>query len=134
MPSGANLEFQPTFLQALRRGFRLRCPRCGLGRLTKGLLGMRRECTYCELDYVREPGYYVGAMIINYGITVALIIGAYLISGLIPVYWHASSDRKILAWIAASIVISLCLVPLCRSLWLAVDYWVEPWDSRNEAK
>jgi uncharacterized protein (DUF983 family) len=92
---------------------------------------MRRECSVCGLDYFREPGYYVGAMIINYGITVVLILSAYMLSNLMPEIWHASPDRKIFVWIAASIVISLCLVPLSRGLWLAIDYWVEPWTNRT---
>jgi uncharacterized protein (DUF983 family) len=119
-----------TFIESLRRGFRLRCPRCGLGRLVQGVFRMRRECPVCGLDYFREPGYYVGAMIINYGITVVLIVATYLLAGLMPMKWHSSPDLKILVWIAASIIVSLCLVPLSRSLWLAVDYWVEPWTEK----
>jgi uncharacterized protein (DUF983 family) len=90
---------------------------------------MRRECPVCGLDYFREPGYYVGAMIINYGITVVIIVAAYLLSKFMPGNWHASADMKILAWISASIVVSLLLVPLSRGLWLAIDYWVEPWST-----
>jgi uncharacterized protein (DUF983 family) len=92
---------------------------------------MRRECAYCGLDYVREPGYYVGAMIINYGITVVLVVAAYILSGYVPAFWNAPANHKILGWITASIIVSLCLVPLSRSLWLAVDYWVEPWGTRS---
>jgi uncharacterized protein (DUF983 family) len=92
---------------------------------------MRRECSICGLDYFREPGYYVGAMIINYGITVALVLSVYLASNFMPEIWHSSADKKILVWIALSIIISLCLVPLSRGLWLAIDYWVEPWSSRS---
>jgi len=121
-------------MQALRRGFALRCPRCGLGRLAQKVFGVRRECAYCGLDFFREPGYYVGAMIINYGITVSIIIAAYLLSGWVPWTWRVSTNSKILAWIGASIVVSLALVPLCRCLWLAVDYWVEPWGESTQAK
>lgn len=95
---------------------------------------MQRECSVCGLDYLREPGYYVGAMIINYGVTVVLIIGAYLLSNFMPEVWHTSPDWKILAWMAVAIVISLCFVPISRSLWLAFDYWVEPWSNRTVAK
>jgi uncharacterized protein (DUF983 family) len=126
----------PAFFTSLARGFRLRCPRCGHGALLRGAYGfrMRRECPVCGLDYFREPGYYVGAMIINYGITVVLIVGAYLISTFMREVWHTSSDWKILAWMGASIVISLSIVPLSRSLWLAIDYWVEPWANKTQAK
>ncbi len=45
---------------------------------------MRRECAVCGLRYFRESGYYIGAMILNYGITIALVVAAYLISLSVP--------------------------------------------------
>jgi hypothetical protein len=89
---------------------------------------MNRACPACGLSFFRESGYYVGAMILNYGVTSFLVIVAYLISLFLPTILHYDSQTKILFWMAGAILVSLLLVPHTRSLWLAVDYWVEPWE------
>jgi len=88
---------------------------------------MNHDCPACGLKFFREPGYFVGAMIINYGITAAILITAYLLSQYFPEMWHTSAEVKILVWMAVAIVLSLIFVPFSRGIWLAVDYWMEPW-------
>ena len=121
------IPYRPAFRAAIGRGLRLQCPRCGGGRLYRKLYRMNRACPVCGLGYYRESGYYVGAMMINYGITALIVLVAYLVSRMMPVMWHASPEWKIPVWMCAAIVISLLLVPVTRGLWLAFDYWVEPW-------
>jgi uncharacterized protein (DUF983 family) len=125
------IPYRPEFKAAIGRGLRLRCPRCGDGRLYKTFFRMNRECNVCGLGYYRESGYYVGAMMINYGITAALVLAVYLISRLMPEIWHASPELKIATWMCAAIIVSLLLVRTTRGLWLAFDYWVEPWMPLN---
>jgi len=121
------IPYRPAFQAAIGRGLRLRCPRCGDGRLYRTFFRMNRTCPLCALAYYRESGYYVGAMMINYGITAFLVVVAYLLSRLMPGMWHASPEWKIATWMCAAILVSLLLVRTTRGLWLAFDYWVEPW-------
>jgi len=51
----------------------------------------------------------------------------YLLSRLLPEMWHVSPELKIATWMGAAILLSLLLVRTTRGLWLAFDYWVEPW-------
>lgn len=88
---------------------------------------MNHDCPVCGIPYYREPGYFVGAMIVNYIVTIFIVIVAYLVSRLIPPFWNASPETKITVWLIASVCLSLALVPWTRSLWIAVDFWVEPW-------
>ena len=88
---------------------------------------MYHDCPLCGLRYYREPGYYVGAMIVNYGVTAFFMIAIYLVSLLLPDFWHVTTGTKIIVWMLAAALVSLALVPHARSLWLAVDYWIEPW-------
>jgi len=117
----------PSFLRVLTFGLRLRCPRCGQGRLLERMFRMNHDCPICRLSFFREPGYYVGAMIINYGITAGILITAFLVSQTFPEMWHASPELKIVVWMAVAIVLSLIFVPFSRGMWLAIDYWMEPW-------
>jgi uncharacterized protein (DUF983 family) len=121
------IPYRPEFKAAIGRGLRLRCPRCGDGRLYTTFFRMNRECPVCGLGFYRESGYYVGAMMINYGITAFLVLIVYLVSRLMPEIWRVSPELKIATWMFAAIVVSLLLVRTTRGLWLAFDYWVEPW-------
>jgi uncharacterized protein (DUF983 family) len=122
----------PTFREAFMRGLRLRCPCCGLGTLFFRPFRMRHDCPVCGLAYFREPGYYVGAMIINYAVTSFLMLVIYLlVAFLVPPIWNAPPERKIPVWMGAAIAVSLALFHHCRAMWLAVDYWLEPWPPRD---
>ncbi len=78
----------PEFKTAIGRGLHLRCPRCAEGQLYKTFFRMNRECPVCGLAYYRESGYYVGAMMINNGITAFFVLNVYLLSRLLPEMWH----------------------------------------------
>ena len=41
-------------VEAARRGLRMRCPRCGQGRLFQGLSKVHRACSVCGLDLSGE--------------------------------------------------------------------------------
>lgn len=94
---------------------------------------MNHDCPACGLPYYREPGYFVGAMIVNYVTTIFIVIAAYLISRLLPPVWNASPETKITVWLIASVCLSLALVPWARSVWIAVDYWIEPWSENQRS-
>jgi len=128
MASSSAKPFRPPFRDALLRGLLLRCPCCGLAPLFHGAFRMNHDCPLCGLDNFREPGYYVGAMILNYGATAFLMLVIYLlVAFLLPPLWNASPEAKIPVWMGAAIIVSLAFFHHSRSLWLALDYWLDPW-------
>src|SRR2546427_10553869 len=78
-PSGAVSFARPGIRGILARGLRLRCPRCGCCPLYSGYFRMQERCAACGFRYEREQGYFVGAIYINYAITVALAAGSVLL-------------------------------------------------------
>ena len=60
----ANVSRQPP-TTLLKRALRLRCPRCGGGRLFAGYFRMYAHCPNCNLKYEQDPGYFLGATYIN---------------------------------------------------------------------
>lgn len=67
--------FNPT----IQNVFRMKCPKCHTGDFFLGksynfkTVGRtHNRCPHCNEDFLREPGYYYGAMYVSYAIGVAL--------------------------------------------------------------
>src|SRR3954469_19459489 len=104
-----------------------RCPRCGEGSVFKdgpaGVLGlMRDECEVCGLSFMREEGYFLGAMYISYGLGVFTVLP--LAMGLALIGWPL--------WLVLFIAVvqTLVSVPiflrLSRVIWLYGDQAIDP--------
>jgi Protein of unknown function (DUF983) len=84
---------------------------------------MHDECPACGLHFNREPGYFLGAMYISYGLGIAVIVGFG------AVLWWLTNWRlnKIALW---AIVLFLPFTPmltfLSRVLWIWLDQSVDP--------
>jgi uncharacterized protein (DUF983 family) len=112
---------------ALRRALRLRCPRCGRAALFTGLVRMSPRCPACGLVFEREAGYFVGAIYLNYGATTLISIAGYfaLDAALGP-----PVGFQLLVWGAFAVGFPLWFFRYSKSLWLSLDYLVDPVDSR----
>jgi uncharacterized protein (DUF983 family) len=113
-------------MQIVRRAVRLRCPNCGRGRLFRGVFRMLNRCPECGLSYFPEQGYYVGAMIINYVATTAVVVGIFLLSTLFRDFTTLSVNFKILLWMAFAVALSLLFMRHAYSFWLGIDFWIKP--------
>ncbi len=85
----------------------------------------------CGLSYFREPGYYIGGMIITYGLTLAVVIPIFLLSLLLPDVKSVSENVKLAAWILFAVPLSLIFMPYSYCLWLSLDYWMDPWKAEK---
>ena len=103
---------------------RMRCPRCGDGKIYQGGMRMNAACPVCGLRFEREPGYFVGALYISYAIAVAVMgLGLWIGSLLLP-----TLD---LGWIV--LICAVCFLPLVpavtrysRVIWIYFDRWAWP--------
>jgi uncharacterized protein (DUF983 family) len=117
---------RPPLQQIVRRAARWRCPNCGRGRLFRGVFRMLTRCPECGLSYFPEQGYYVGAMIINYAATTAVVVAIFLLSLLFRDFTTLSTNSKILLWMIFATGLSLLLVRHSYSFWLGIDFWIKP--------
>lgn len=125
---------RPTFRSAVRAAFRLRCPNCHEGRvLARWPNKIFPECSHCGLSFFRESGYYIGGMIVTYGLTLAVVIPVFLLSLLLPDLKSVSDDGRVALWLTFAVALSLLLMPYSYSLWLNVDFWFEPWPPRKRS-
>lgn len=117
---------RPPLMLIFSRSSHWRCPNCGRGRLFRGVFRMLQRCPECGLSYFPEQGYYMGAMIINYAVTTAIIVAIFLVSTLFPDFTSLSTNSKILLWMAFAIALSLLLTRHAYSFWLGIDFWIKP--------
>ena len=109
--------------QILGRGFRLQCPKCGKGKLFRGLFAMNRDCGICRFKFEREPGYFIGAMFLNYGVTAVLVTaGIFTLDYLTEVDYY----RFLIIWGGICLIFPIIFFRYSRSLWLSLDYMFDP--------
>ncbi len=68
---------------------------------------MNEECSYCGLNYEREPGFFYGAMYVSYG----------LMSGILIVWYIAD-----LLWLHLSAIVLFLLVVASLLLFFPVAF------------
>jgi uncharacterized protein (DUF983 family) len=107
----------------LGNGLRLRCPRCGIGSLYAKPFRMCSNCAQCGLKFEREQGYFVGAIYVNYAVTVLIAMPGFLILDLLT---GMPINRQLSIWIPFAIIFPILFFHHSRSLWLAIDHWLNP--------
>jgi uncharacterized protein (DUF983 family) len=122
---------RPSLTALLWRGVRLRCPTCGAGRIFRGWFAMHDRCPTCERKFNRGPGYFLGSIYFNYGVTAVLVVVAYFAMH----FSELLTGPKLLTALTAFIVFfPLWFFRYARSLWMAVDEALDPWPNAEEAQ
>ena len=106
-----------------RRAVRLRCPRCGETPLFRGWFSMARECALCGLVFERAQGYFVGAIYINYAVSSVIAVGGFFV---LWAWFDLPTRWQFAIWVPFLIVFPLWFFRYSRSLWLAIEYLVNP--------
>jgi len=108
--------------RAERRTLRLRCPRCGRAPLFRGWFTMHVVCAVCALRFERAQGYWVGAIYVNYGVTVLIAVaGFFTLRALAGV-----ETAQLAFWVPFVIAFPLWFFRYSRALWLGLEYGLNP--------
>ena len=99
------MKLQRSWKQALWRGFKMRCPKCGEGALFKSYLGLNKVCPHCHEDLSHAqaddaPPYFT-----------MLIVGHVVVPGL----WITERRYQPPMWLELGFWL---LVTLGLTLWL----------------
>lgn len=111
------------FWTLFKRSLRLRCPVCGDGPLFRGLFAMHERCPSCSVKFEREPGFFLGSIYINYGLT-SLI--AAIVYPLLLFRYGLPKVPLMVGSLAFILVFPLLFFRHSRSLWLGFDQWRDP--------
>ena len=115
-------EHHMSFGSAIGNAIKLRCPRCGKGKLYEGVIRMAKECSHCRLDIVKKPGYYLGSTYINYGFTPIISMVTYM-----TLRFGQDIESKVLIpyFVVFLIAFPLLFFRHARALWLAMDTLID---------
>ncbi|WOO39852.1 DUF983 domain-containing protein [Rubellicoccus peritrichatus] len=114
--------------EILKRGLKIQCPNCGSKGLFRGWFRLRYRCTSCGLKLSRNEGFFLGAMVWNYGLIVFGIFPLILVIGFIE--WF-SVQTIIYLCLAAGVIGPMLLYRWAWGLWLGSYYFFLPHELPN---
>ena len=116
---------------SLSRGLRLRCPCCGCGLLFKTAFRMHDHCSGCDERFEREPGQWFGAVYINLGLTLGLVVTGFVIT---QNFTSLSISQQLSIWTPTAALGPLVFYRLSKGLWTSIIFIGEglyiPWPNR----
>ena len=121
------LQGKPSPGTLLKRGVLKKCPRCGGGHIYDSWFHMKERCPTCGYLFEREPGFFVGAYLINFAIAegfLFLVVMGY-------VFWKAQHpDAGVVLPVALGVLIGIVgpivFYPFSRTIWSAFDLLMTP--------
>lgn len=104
----------------IARALRRLCPRCGGGGIFATFLELHERCPTCGMRFEREPGYWVGAMIVVTTITFGLFL-LLLVGGIIVTWPDVPWTALLVATVAVNLVVPVAAYPRAKLLWSAIE-------------
>jgi hypothetical protein len=84
---------------------------------------MHKTCPVCGLKFNREPGYFIGAMYVSYGLSIPPVLA------LVMLLWrvaHWSFGGAVIGAFVAYLPFVPFVVRLSRVIWIYIDRSVDP--------
>ena len=84
---------------------------------------MNERCPACGLKFEREPGYFLGAMYIGYGLALVLIAGFSFL-----IWWvlHWDIQKSAIGGVVLFLPFAPFLTLMARVLWIYMDQAIDP--------
>jgi uncharacterized protein (DUF983 family) len=123
--SAPPLSHPARFLLLVGRALLLRCPFCGRGKLFRGFFAMHDNCPVCGKSFQREPGFFLGSIYFNYGLTALIVAIAYpvLLFGFGLQEWE---NQLLVGAALFTLICPILFFRHARSLWLGFDQFADP--------
>lgn len=107
----------------LGRALRLRCPACGIGKTCTGFFSTAEHCPECGLKTEREPGFFLGSIYANYGLTAILTL---ILFAVLKFGTDLPRPTVLGITVAVSVLFPCWFHRYARSLWMSFDQFHDP--------
>lgn len=113
---------RPSIISTLLRCLRLRCPVCGEASIVERPFKIKDHCPVCEALFMREEGFFVGAILVNVVTTEMVIMITYLIC---LVLLGIGYQLVLTILFISALVFPLAFYHHSWSIWLGFDHIIE---------
>ena len=115
----------PSRATPLYRGLRGACPHCGARGIFAGVNDLKDHCPNCRFSYVREEGYWLGAMIVIMAVVI-IIFGTWTVGGLLLTWPDVPWTMLTVVGIGLNIVVPFALYGWSKTIWVGLDMTFNP--------
>jgi uncharacterized protein (DUF983 family) len=84
---------------------------------------MHSQCQVCALRFEREQGYFLGAIYINYAVTVMMMLTGFFI---LEYMTDVSLAQQLILWCTFGVLFPMFFYRYSKSLWLSIDCIFDP--------
>jgi uncharacterized protein (DUF983 family) len=112
----------PSIIKTLSRCLRLRCPVCGLSSIVQRPFKVKHHCPLCAALFMREAGFFVGAILVNIVTTEFVILSIYI---LFLVLLGFGYQVVLPTLFVAALLFPVAFYHHSWSIWLGFDHLVE---------
>ncbi len=116
---------RPGPFKLLLRGMLLRCPRCGSGGLFTRWFRIAVRCPRCEYRFEREEGFFLGAYVINIGVS-QLVAVAFIAVSIIATLPDPPVGKLIAIGLVVVVATPFVFYPFSKTIWTAFDMIMHP--------
>ena len=101
-------------IQLLKNGLRMKCPKCGQGRVLKGYLTKADQCSECGESF-DGPAWFVMIFVGILLVPVLLVLG---VTDVFPMWGN------VLAIVISTTVFTLALLPPTKGIFIAILWYM----------
>ena len=116
---------RPSVFRLVLRGLLRRCARCGSGRLFRRWFVMVDRCPRCDYKFEREEGFFLGAYVINLGVT-QLAVVVYIAVSIVATLPDPPMLGLAVGGAAVALLTPLLAYPFSKTLWTSIDLAMHP--------
>ena len=121
----------PWVFRTIARSLTLRCPVCGQSSIVQRPFHIKHHCPSCLALFKREPGFFVGAILINVVTTEVIILAVCFFLLLVVGFDY---ENVLGGLFGVALLFPVLFFHHSWSLWLAFDYLVESLPKYSEVK
>ncbi len=124
---------RPSRGRIVLRGLCGHCPRCGGRGVFASLNELRERCPTCGLAFVREDGYWLGAMTVAI-LVVELVFGVFFIGGMLLTWPDVPWTGLLIGGLVLNATLPIVTYGWSKTVWLGLDLAFFPTSVLEEAE
>lgn len=115
----------PSRITPLLRGVRGACPHCGGRGVFKGIADLKDACPTCRFSFVREEGYWVGAMTVIMAV-ILIVFGLWFVGGMLLTWPDVPWTVLLVGGLVLNGLVPVLLYGWSKTIWVGLDMTFNP--------